>query len=211
MPERTTEDRLREEYFELLPEIRRVLLQLEAEIRFHTLPILRTLTSYEQLVVKSRIKDCESTVNALRRRQEYRKFDSAKSSEYSVLHLPDLAGVRILVFPRSKLVEVDRILRGQFPGWSSNPVPGEEGTELAPKYSGLCQDVSSRVKAEYQIVPMLIGLFWEVEHSAMYKPTPSLKGIGDSGQMRGLKADVERSLSRFEEEFEKFVADNATS
>src|SRR5882724_8626738 len=41
--ERTIEDRLREEYFVLLPEIRRVTEQLEAETRYHVLPICREL------------------------------------------------------------------------------------------------------------------------------------------------------------------------
>ena len=37
--ERTGEDRLREECFTLLPEIRRVADRLEAETRYHMLPI----------------------------------------------------------------------------------------------------------------------------------------------------------------------------
>jgi hypothetical protein len=36
MADRTIEDRLREEYFELLPEIGRVRQQLESEIRYYT-------------------------------------------------------------------------------------------------------------------------------------------------------------------------------
>ena len=55
---------------------------------------------------------------------------------------------------------------------------------------------------------MLIGLFWEVEHSAIYKPAPSLKGIAESEDMKKLKTGVERALSRFEAGFESFVRDN---
>lgn len=75
MPERKIEDRLREEYFDLLPDIRRVILQLDAEIRYYTLPILHSLSPYEQLAIKARVKDCESAVKSLRRRTEDRKFD----------------------------------------------------------------------------------------------------------------------------------------
>ena len=118
MPERTIEDQLREEYFDLLPEIRRVMWQLEAEIRYYTLPILHSLKSYEQLVVKSRVKDCESALNTLRNKMgkenEGRTFDPEKPGEYSMLNLPDLAGVRVLVFPNSKLIEVDNALRDRF-------------------------------------------------------------------------------------------------
>lgn len=205
MPERTIEDRLREEYFDLLPDIRRVVWQLEAEIRYHTLPILHNLKPYEQLVVKSRVKECESALKSLRRRQEGGTFDPEKPGDYSVLHLPDLAGVRVLVFPRNRLIEVDNALRSLFTEWTSDPVLDDRGAVLAPKYSGKCPDVSPTIRAEYQVVPMLIGLFWDVEHSAIYKPAPALKGKVESEPMKNLNAGVVRALSNFEAEFERFV------
>jgi ppGpp synthetase/RelA/SpoT-type nucleotidyltranferase len=210
MPSRTIEDRLREEYFDLLPEIHRVAWQLEAEIRYHTLPILHRLTHYEQLVVKSRVKECESAIKTLRRGQEGRTFDPDRPGDYSVLNLPDLAGVRVLAFPHARLIEVDDALRRTdcFTGWTSDLVKDEEGTVLARTYYGHFEKVSEKVRAEYQVVPMLIGLFWEVEHSAIYKPAPSLKGIAESEDMKKLKTDVERALSRFEAGFESFVRDN---
>lgn len=70
MPDRTVEDRLREEYFDLLPTIRRIAEQLEAEIKYYILPITRDLDPFERVVVRSRIKECESAVDSLRRRQE---------------------------------------------------------------------------------------------------------------------------------------------
>ena len=51
MAERTAEDRLREEYFMLLPAARRVLEELEAEVRHSLLPLSSELDSYERLVV----------------------------------------------------------------------------------------------------------------------------------------------------------------
>jgi hypothetical protein len=210
MPSRTIEDRLREEYFDLLPDMRRVAWQLEAEIRYHTLSILQGLTHYEQLVVTSRVKECESAVKTLRRRQEGRTFDPERPDDYSVLNLPDLAGVRVLAFPHTRLIEVDDALQGTdcFTGWTSDPVNDEEGTVLARTYYGYFENVSDKVRAEYQVVPMLIGLFWEVEHSALYKPAPSLRGIAESEDMKKLKTDVERALSRFEAGFESLVRDN---
>jgi hypothetical protein len=47
---RTIKDRLQEEYFDLLPEIRRVTEHLEAVVRYRVLSILRTLKDYERLV-----------------------------------------------------------------------------------------------------------------------------------------------------------------
>jgi len=208
MRPRTIEDCLREEYFDLLPEIRRVAWQLETEIRFHTLPIVRTLNPYEQLAVKSRVKECESAIKALQRRQEGRIFDPDHPEEYSMLNLPDLAGVRVLVFPHNRLIGVDNELRRRFADWMPDPVFDENGSVLARTYSGHLPEVSSRLRAEYQVVPMLIGYFWEVEHSALYKPDPSLRGVSESAEMKRLKAEVETALSRFEAGFGDFVRDN---
>jgi ppGpp synthetase/RelA/SpoT-type nucleotidyltranferase len=105
--ERTVEDRLREEYFTLLPEIRRVADRLEAEIRYHALPISGALHGYERLVVKCRVKSCESALNKLRRRQQGRIFQRNEPDLYSLTSLNDLAGVRVLAFPRNRLAEVD--------------------------------------------------------------------------------------------------------
>lgn len=209
MGPRTIEDRLRQEYFDLLPEIRRVAWQLEAEIRFHTLPILRILNPYEQLAVRSRVKECESSIKALQRKQEGRIFDPDNPEKYSMLNLPDLAGVRVLVFPRDRLIGADNELRKFFADWTPDPVLGEDGLVLARTYFGHCSEVSSRIRAEYQVVPMLIGYFWEVEHSALYKPDASLRGVGESTEMKRLKAEVETALSRFEAGFEDFVRDNS--
>jgi hypothetical protein len=205
---RSIEDSLREEYFDLLPEIRRVAWHLETQIRFHTLPILRILNSYEQLVVKSRVKECESAIRTLQRRQEGRIFDPDHPEKYSILNLPDLAGVRVLVFPHDRLVGIDKALWNCFADWTPDPVLDEGGAVLAQTYFGRCPDVSQRLLAEYQVVPMLIGYFWEVEHAALYKPDPSLRGLGESAEMKRLKTDVETALSRFEAGFEDFVRDN---
>lgn len=132
-------------------------------------------------------------------------FDPDHPAEYSLLTLPDLAAIRVLVFPRARLLACDEILRSSFPEWAPDPILDDKGTTLAYKYTGFCPEVSDMVRAEYQVVPLLIGLFWEVEHSTMYKPHPSLKGVGGDSDMRGLRNEVEKALSRFEAGFEGFV------
>jgi hypothetical protein len=166
------------------------------------------LRSYEQLVVKARVKECESALKTLRRedqKNEGKILDPENPGAYSILNLPDLAGVRVLVFPDSRLLEVDEALREHFPGWISKPVKDDSGVALAPKYYGHCHNVNARVQGEYQVVPMLLGLFGEVEHSAMYK----FKEVADSPRMKLLRAEVERSLAHFEEGIERFVKDYA--
>ena len=65
--------------------------------------------------------------------------------------------------------------------------------------------MGNRVRGEYQIVPMLTGLFWEIEHSTIYKPTPELKGVAQSLGMQQRTQEVLDALKKFEEEFEQLV------
>lgn len=206
MPERSIEDRLREEYFDLLPEIKRVVWQLEAEVRFHTLPILHDLKTPEQLIIKSRIKDCESAIETLKRISgEGRKFDAERAAEYTLLQLPDLAGVRVLVFPDRRLKEVDDLLQEHFSDWTAKPILYNEKSSLVPKYYGYCRAQNnerlSNVLGEYQVVPMLLGLFWEVEHAAMYK----LRAVANSKEMKDRRTAVEKSLADFEQGVERYL------
>jgi hypothetical protein len=186
---------LREEYFDLLPDIRRVADELEAEIKHRLLPVSLRLDRYERLVVTSRIKECESSLDSLRRHQEGATFDSGRPELYSLDDLNDLAGVRVLAFPHNRLVQADRKLRERFRTWTADPVPGydEHDEPLALKYFGYCR-ASNKIRAEFQVVPMLTALFWEVEHSVIYKPSPSLKGVARSLEMQQRTRDVLKGL-----------------
>ncbi|HEV7715562.1 MAG TPA: hypothetical protein VGO53_08195, partial [Steroidobacteraceae bacterium] len=90
MTKRTTVDRLREEYFSLLPDIRRATEELETEVRYLLFPIARELERHERLVIRCRVKECESAIGALRRRQELQKFEGEEGG--SLKSLNDLAG-----------------------------------------------------------------------------------------------------------------------
>jgi hypothetical protein len=204
MRNRTVEDLLREQYFDLLPEIRRVAEYIEAVTKYHLLAISRDLRKFEKLVVRSRVKECESAVESLRRRQEGAIFDPDNAEDYTLQNLKDLAGVRVLAFPHQRLKEIDVALQEPFAGWTPDPVLSEEGEQLALKYWEYCSAGQS-ITGEYQVVPMLTGLFWDVEHSAIYKPSPELKGITRSLEMREPIADVLKALRRFEERFEALV------
>ncbi|HXA08018.1 MAG TPA: hypothetical protein VNY30_24390 [Bryobacteraceae bacterium] len=204
MAERTVEDRLREEYFALLPDIRRVAEELETKVRHCLLPISSRLDRYEQLAITSRIKECDSALDALRRRQEFATFDRDQPERYTLSSLKDLAGVRVSVFPRRRWNETDQELHKQFSSWEPDLVRDESGELLAFKYYGYC-NVSDKVRGEFQVVPMLTALFWEVEHTAIYKPSPILKGVARSLEMQQRTTEVLKALQAFEEEFESLV------
>jgi hypothetical protein len=105
------------------------------------------------------------------------------------------------------LTEIDQKLHKRFASWKADPIQGysENDKLLAFKYYGYCKKASSKVRGELQIVSMLIGLFWEVEHSAIYKPTPRLKGVARSLEMQQRTREVLNALRTFEEEFEKLI------
>lgn len=206
MSRRTVEDRLREEYFSLLPEISRVTEFLETKVRYTVLPLLSSLDEHEQIYVVSRAKACDSAVDALRRRQETRLFDQERPEAYSLKSLRDLAGVRVLAFPRVRLSEVDDLVRRDFPSWEADHVPATDRDvdPLAFKYSGTCE-ASGEIRGEIQVVSMLIGHFWDVEHSAIYKPAPRYKGVAQSLAMQERTEEVYRSLRAFEDEFAREI------
>jgi hypothetical protein len=147
-------------------------------------------------------------VDALRRRQEGASFDDDQVARYSLANLKDLAGVRILVFPRQRIIQVDRALREIFGSWTADPVATEEQV-LALKYHGFSA-ASQLISGEYQIVPMLTGLFWEVEHSAIYKPAPQLIRAARSITMQRRSKEVFDALKAFEDEFESLIHLNAS-
>ena len=104
--------------------------------------------------------------------------------------------------------ETHQILRNRFSDWKPDHAESDEieGELLALTYHGYHKQASSKVQGEFQIVSMLAGLFWEVEHSAMYKPTPRLKGVAHSREMKQRRREVQRALKDFEEEFERLIA-----
>jgi hypothetical protein len=166
--------------------------------------LISTLDRYERIEVKSRIKDCESALGKLRRREKGREFDAA--GNYSLRSLNDLVGIRVYAFPRSRWLDANRDLRQSehFSKWEPEPRHAEDGTDalLAFKYFGYC-GVSQELRGEVQLVPMLIGLFEDVEHAALYKPSPALRGAGPL--MKAHKASVLAALKAFDEEFERLL------
>jgi len=204
---RTIEDRLREEYFDLLPEIRRTALETETRVRRDLLDISLKLERYERLLITSRVKECESAVDALRRRQLLGAWDEERPHDYSLTQLPDLAAIRVMAFPRQRLLDVEAVVRQTLSSWTADPVPPIDGlaVPLALKYFGRWS-LDSRITAEVQIVSLLIGAFWEVEHDAIYKPNPNLHGVMRSASVIQPRDEVLRALERFGAAFEEAIA-----
>jgi ppGpp synthetase/RelA/SpoT-type nucleotidyltranferase len=206
---RLVEDRLRSDYVALLPSLQRMLTQIETELRYALLPLTLRLNRYERILVRARVKDCESAVDALRRRQEGGTFDTEQAARYSLTSLPDLVGIRVLTFPQRQFQAVRELLSSRTNEWKADHLPGTapDDPPIALKYHGFWTR-NDPVEAEIQVVSLLVGLFWEVEHSAIYKPSPDLRGIEKSRAMKGKTSAVFAALRDFEQEFDRQV-DNA--
>ena len=210
MAERSIEDRLREEYFDLLPKMVRVAQSFTTEIEYLLRLYRKELAPHESLVVKARVKDCVSAIDKLRQvnpedpaeRNPGGVFDRDRPDKYSLRLLRDMVGVRVLVFPSKRGDQVDRALRGKFHSWKSDP-KFEDGKRLVYKYNGLRFQDRVPIPCEYQIVSTLVGLFWEVEHSAIYKQSPNLKGL--EPLLREQTSAVYTALRLFEDEFERHI------
>ena len=68
MADRKPEDWLREEYFALIPHLKRIVVSLETRVRHELLLVIAHLKKFERIVVASRIKDCESAITTLRQK-----------------------------------------------------------------------------------------------------------------------------------------------
>ena len=204
MADRKPEDWLREEYFALLPHVRLIIGRLETQVRHELLPLVASLKKFERIVITSRVKDCESAIDTLRRAQrENQLFDDSKGGTYSLTALRDLAGVRVLAFPRTRWLEANDLLRAAFPAWESRPMPDPvSATTLVHKYNGFCSP-TDQIRAELQISPMLIGQFLDIEHSALYKPSPELETA--KFLMRDHTNAVFSALQAFDAELERLI------
>jgi len=205
MTNRTVVDRLRAEYFERLPEIRSLAEQLDTEVRHCLSPLKRKLRKHQRLEIVSRVKECESAIGSVRKKQEGRIFNERRPKIYSICQLKDLAGVRVLAFPGNLEKEADERLRAHFPKWKPDHIfyREKESRPLARKYDGILKGY--KIRAEYQVLPMLVGLFWNVEHAVIYKPDPVLQGIAQSPMMGESSDLVLSALVHFSSQFENLI------
>lgn len=187
-------------------------METETRVRGELLNSTLKLERYERLLVTSRVKECDSAVDALRRRQPLGLFDTDRATEYSLLALRDLAAVRVMAFPQQRVHDAHHALVSLLSGWIPDSVPAVDGSSapLALKYFGTWNS-DSRVTAEVQIVPLLIGLFWEVEHAAIYKPNPNLHGVVRSENVIERRNEVIDPLRAFEVAFESAIRESQRS
>jgi len=115
------------------------------------------------------------------------------------------------VFPGYRREQVHTALLPLMSEWTSDPVPGIEPGDVpvALKYHGRCKSALTTLTAELQIVSSLIGSYWEVEHSALYKTSNNLQGALLSPRRKARQTAVLSALREFETEFEHLIREAA--
>src|SRR5260370_40943811 len=103
MTQRKVEDHLREEYSCLSSDARRVLHQLQTDVAYLLLPLTLDLNHHERIQIEARIKECESAIDALRRREEAGRFDEDAAAMDTLTTLPDIVVFAGLVFSKQLL------------------------------------------------------------------------------------------------------------
>lgn len=190
--------KLRQEYYDLLLKMEALNKKLKLEILCALKELIVGLKPYQRIDVVSRIKECESAIRALQRRRdnEGNVFDENNNCSLTGLH--DLVGARIFYFPLELKDEIKKLLNKKFKFWEYDPI--KIGNEEIPKFYGKIG--GHELDAEYQIVPMLVGAFWDIEHSLYYKPHPQYKNIKDSLFLKDSYNNAIKALYEFEKKFE---------
>lgn len=188
---------LRQEYFELKAPMCNEHRRLDSDARCFLKELEYGLKEHERIGIESRIKDCDSAVDSLRRKQPGRDFVDGES--YSLKQLKDLVGLRILAFPASVMEAVNNIVLEKFGDWKADHK--KHGAMQVYKYYGALG--FEKIPCEIQVVSMLTGKFWDVEHSALYKPSSAFKGAIEANfEIRDLYEEVMNKLAEFETAFE---------
>lgn len=207
----TDEARLKHEYEELLPKMKKLQSLLDASLRWYLKDEMVSLTHSERIDISSRFKNCESAINKLKRILRNKKEGESKSSidpnhYYSLTKLKDLVGIRISVFPASKVKIFRQLIADKFADWQEDVDPKHSEISFYKFHGLLPHPEYNDIKCEIQIVPMLIGKFWDVEHFMLYKPKPADKNASEHAQMAHIKEDIYGKFKEFEECFEKVLA-----
>ena len=198
MSMKETINRLRQDYFELKAAMCREQRQLASDARCFLKELEYSLNEHERIEIESRIKDCDSAIDSLKRKEACGR-DFVDGVSYSFRQLKDMVGLRILAFPTSVMVAANEIVMKRFGDWQ--PDHKKHGAMQVYKYYGVLG--VEKIPCEIQVVSMLTGKFWDVEHSALYKPAPGFKGaINANFEIRDLYKEVMNKLAEFETAFE---------
>lgn len=197
------ESNIRKSYHELLPVLKKIESLLVSKVQWYLRSEKFNLKEYERISVESRIKSCDSSLEKLVKKypapgqegSNIRRYINT-SNDFSLDKLSDLVGIRILVFPSSKILRIQKIISREF-SWKLDPEFFAFGSQFQGRLRG-CK----KIGCEIQIIPMLIGKFWDVEHFVRYKPHPSYRfRIKNDTEINDLSKDIYELLENFQVRF----------
>ncbi len=193
------ESRLQLEYLKVASALYKAKEYIEIEIKHTIKTQLLEAVHANKILISSRVKDCNSAITALKKKEEGRVFRDGR--QYSITQLNDLIGLRISVFPLTLLELVQSPLLSYLENNFEQPFQTDHTTIEnydIYKYRGI-HNQFSEFNCEIQLIPMLISKFWDTEHDVFYKPASP----HDAPPMKEAYDAVIKSLYSFEKTYEE--------
>lgn len=193
------ESQLQLEYLKIANKLYKAQEYIEIEIKHTIKTQLLKAVHANKILISSRVKDCNSAIISLKKKEEGRVFRDNK--QYSITQLNDLIGIRVSVFPLTllELVKTPLLdyLDSNFEKQFQTDHTTIEKYDIY-KYRGI-HNQFSEFKCEIQLIPMLISKFWDIEHDVFYKPASP----HDAPPMKDAYYAVINSLYNFERTYEE--------
>ena len=188
MTQEDLKNRLKLEYIDLFKEMKRIQNRLVLNLNCIIKNVINNLKEYEKIIVESRIKTCESSIQKIITKYEGNVINYNDYSKIKIKDLKDLIGLRISVFPSNYINVIEDLIKSQFLTWEYDPISldNENKEIIIKKYQGK-EHKDDNIYCEIQIVSMLYNSFLNIEHDTFYKPLEDLKNIGNSLEMRKFK------------------------
>ena len=184
---------IQEEYKNLRPALNKLRKKVKKEIRTCLSDFTQSLEPWQRIEIRSRIKECNSAIDSLRKRNFHTLND-----------LVDLVGIRIVVFPASLAEKVEGVLIDYFKTLVPDHYFYAKNEIAFRKYNGLTDD-TTKIKCEIQIMPEILYSLVEVEHDFFYKvPDKNLSNENEFHEIvkrllaydRALEQDMEHRSSK---------------
>ncbi|MBU3955132.1 hypothetical protein KJ633_01590 [bacterium] len=122
--------------------------------------------AFEQIEVVGRIKTFERCIAKLKKAKEANYLDD----EVKLAEITDIIGIRILTFPNKYIEKIIEIIKKDIVGYKISKEDNKEEIDFYKTYITSTLTGFENIQVEIQILPYLLGKYWDIEHELIYKP-----------------------------------------
>lgn len=159
---------LRSEYDNQINKMNGLLDYYKTEIEYLIRELKLNCKKFEKIEFSSRIKTFESCITKLKKKNEANVLtEEAKLSE-----VKDLIGIRMLVFPNDYIEVIKRLIMRKHNKFTIEEIDEDKKKEcdFIKFFVYFNIEKFNHILVEIQILPYLLGKYWDIEHSLIYKP-----------------------------------------